>query len=181
MEVYLCRLRPIDRDENWTSNVSAQCVTEGCQSVLCLYFSLWLGALCVGYWMNTFQFQADQYAHELLQDKVLFGRIVLRYVCIWFPMKLFPMKCSPLAPHQLSLQYSTSKENNIPANPFLTVSDTQCGWILWWKDNTWRVPKPPLIRCTSDRSSYTMDSQWIMNRYMKSNKLQVNERCVMSA
>uniref|UniRef100_A0A8W8K9B9 RNA helicase n=1 Tax=Magallana gigas TaxID=29159 RepID=A0A8W8K9B9_MAGGI len=40
VEVYLCRLRPIDRDENWTSN-------------------------------------ADQYAHELLQDKVLFGRIVL--------------------------------------------------------------------------------------------------------
>ncbi|XP_078337026.1 uncharacterized protein LOC111136315 isoform X2 [Crassostrea virginica] len=40
VEVYLCRLRPIDRDENWTSN-------------------------------------ADQYAHELLHDKVLYGRIVL--------------------------------------------------------------------------------------------------------
>lgn len=61
------------------------------------------------------------------------------------------------------------------------VSDTQCGWILWWRDNTWRVPKPPSIRCTLDRSSYTMDMQWIMNRYIRSNKVQVNEWCVMLA
>ncbi|XP_061163126.1 putative ATP-dependent RNA helicase TDRD12 isoform X2 [Saccostrea echinata] len=40
VEVYLCRLRPIDRDENWTSN-------------------------------------ADQFVHGILQDKVLYGRIVL--------------------------------------------------------------------------------------------------------